>query len=106
MKTLFLSLALVLGTFAFANAQQDVKTTQETATVAVVAQQEDGYADVKLDALSEKVQTAIKANYADYTVKSTAFNAEKKLAKVVLVSKADKSEKTVILDEEGKEVTK
>ncbi len=116
MKTTILVVAITLGTFACVNAgtpKQEMNANNNVETVAVVdeaaavgevAQAQDEYVDVKLESLNAKVQAAINAYQEAYSTKSLAFNAAKNLTKVTLVSKADQSEKEVILDEEGKEV--
>ena len=101
MKKVLLSIMLTVGAYTFTCAQAPIVDENPTVTV---AQEDDGYKDVKLEDLSEKVQSAIKDNYSNYTVKSTSYNEEKKLAKVTFTSKEDQSEKIVILNEEGEEL--
>ena len=98
-KNLLILVSLFLGMSVYATAQEPVK--QET----VAAQPaDDGFKEVKLADLSEKVQTAVNA-YADtHTVKTLASHAEKKHTKVTLTPKDGSSEKVVVLNEEGAEV--
>ncbi len=104
MKKTILSVALAVAACAFASAQApQQQTTAKKAEATNVAQQ-DEYKDVKIETLTPKVQEAVKAFEKTCTVKSIGFNETKKLTKVTLVSKADKSEKVAILDETGKEV--
>lgn len=101
MKTMALAIALMLGVGMSTYALQEAtaKTTIES-----VAQQEDVYVKISFDDLNSSVQSAITKLSEEYTVKELAYNVEKKLTKVTLISKADQSEKIVILDDEGKEV--
>ncbi len=101
MKKVFLIVAVALMTGAFANAQVSNVNPQPVATV--VAQ--DEYKEVKLEDLSPKAQETVKAYLVTYDVKAVTYNAAKKLAKVTLSAKADGTEKVVILNEEGQEVT-
>lgn len=105
MKKIVLTIAMVLGICTFVNAQvtPTKQATETTASTAVQTIHDDGFTKVEMNALNEKVQTAIKENYTDFTVKALAYNAEKKLTKVNLVSKEGK-ETIVILNDEGKEV--
>ncbi len=104
MKKIMLSVAFVASTLMFANAQTPQKTTQTSTAIVKVAQAENDFKEVKLESLNEKVQATIKSFSETYTMKALAYNAEKKLTKVTLVSKADSKEKVILLDEQGKEV--
>jgi len=66
--------------------------------------QDDGYTDIQLAALNEKVKEAVRKIAEKYEITALKSNAEKQLTKVVGTSKEDKSEKTFILDEKGEEV--
>jgi len=66
--------------------------------------QDDGYVDIKFEALNEKVQEAVRALSEKYDLTALKNNAEKKLFKVVGTSKEDKTEKTFYLNENGEEV--
>lgn len=66
--------------------------------------QDDGYVDIKFEALNEKVQEAVRAISEKYDLTALKNNAEKKLFKVVGTSKEDKTEKTFYLNENGEEV--
>ena len=61
----------------------------------------DEYKEIGTQELNEKIQATIAANYEGYTIAKAFYNEEKSLTKVILVSTADESEKTVILNEEG-----
>jgi len=66
--------------------------------------QDDGYVDIKFEALNEKVQEAVRALSEKYDLTALKNNAEKKLIKLVGTSKEDKTEKTFYLNENGEEV--
>lgn len=100
-KSMMLAIAIVLGTSAFANVNSPLN--ESNAITAVSQTNDDGYVDVKFEDLNEKVQTAVQGYTEAFDVTALAYNAEKKLTKVTLSSKADKSVKVVILDDEGKE---
>jgi ABC-type glycerol-3-phosphate transport system substrate-binding protein len=101
MKLMMLAIAIVFGTSAFANVQSS--SSENNATVAISQTNDDGYVEVKLEDLNEKVQAAIKGYAESYDVSALGYNADKKLTRVTLSSKADQSIKVVILDDEGKE---
>lgn len=105
MKKIFLTAAMVLGIFAFSNAQvtQDSVNNNKLAEVATANPTDDGYKEVKLEQLTPQVQQAIKTNYTAFEIKAVAYHETKKLTKVTLVSKDNGSEKVVVLNEEGKE---
>lgn len=105
MKRIILTITMALGICTFVNAQTTPteKVAETTATTAVQTTNNDGFTKVEMNALNEKVQTAIKTNYTNFTVKALAYNAEKKLTKVTFISKEGK-EAIVILNDEGKEV--
>lgn len=105
MKQIILTITVVFGICIFANAQTTpTKQNSETVTsTAVQTINDNEFAKVEMNALNEKVQTAIKENYTNFTVKTLAYNAEKKLTKVTFISKEEK-ETIVILNDEGKEV--
>ncbi len=100
MKAVILSVAMLMGTMIYASAN----VTKDVVGSEVVAVQQDGFVDVKIESLNAKVQEAVKGFEDTYTVKSLAYDTAKKQTKVTLVAKADNAEKTVILDDEGKEV--
>ncbi len=106
MKALVLSVAVLLGASIYANAGVSQTKTADSniSTVAVLDQKQDGYVDVKIESLNAEVQEAVRAFETNYTVKNLAFDKAKKLTKVTLISKADKKEKVVILNEQGKEI--
>lgn len=104
MKKVILSFALVAGMTAMTHMQtlQAGNQIQQEA----VAQDDDGFAEVKLEELNPAVQASVKALLANYELKSLQHHAEKQLTKVILISKQDQSVKMVLLDAEGKEVKK
>lgn len=101
MKTVVLAIALMIGAGITTFAQAEVT---EKATIENVVLQEDVYVKISFNDLNSNVQNAITKLSEQFTVKELAYNVEKKLTKVTLVSKADESEKIVILDDEGKTI--
>ena len=109
-KELFLSLVITIFVFGCANANANKETNAtnvetvevETVTSDIIL---DEFKDVNLEDLSEQVREAINAYQEAYTTKSIAYDEATKQVKVTLISKADESEKVVILNEEGKEIT-
>ena len=103
MKKIILFAILLAGGISFASAQSTTEP-QTVATTQVVVT--DGYKEVALTDLSEAVQAAVKNLAGDtFDVKKVEFNEEKGLTRVTLTSKADATEKVVILDKDGKDVT-
>lgn len=103
MKKMLLSVAIVASACISANAA-GVFTPAVNVEVEAQMNQDGDFTEVKLEDLSEPVQKAIGAYSEECTVKAIGYNAEKKLTKVVFISKADESEKIVVFDDEGKEV--
>lgn len=103
---MLLSLAIMAGVSIFANAGNVKEGVSVCSEAVVVASDddEDGFVEVKTEDLNDNVKKAIEAYSETDTVKTLAYNTEKKLTKVVFVSKADNSEKEVIFNDEGKEV--
>lgn len=104
MKRIILSIAISMGVFTFVNAQTATaeQVNVQTTEAAAIQTDNDGYEEVKIETLNEKLQTAIKENYKTFTMKNLAYNAEKKLTKVTFVT-PEGTQKIVILNEEGKE---
>lgn len=108
MKAIVLSLGLIFGSVMFVGAQtvnDDTKGITQQEVVAV-AQEPVEWEEVKMENCNEKVQVAIKTLEESYNVKTIAFNKTTNQTKVSLVSKADATEKSVILNEEGEEAKK
>ena len=104
MKKMILTIAMIAGMTAICN----IQTLQAVSQFQIesVSQDENGFVEVKLEELNPEVQSAVNALLVDYDLKVLKHNAEKQLTKVVLISKQDQSEKKVLLDEKGKEVSK
>lgn len=104
MKKLVLSVALFtcMGSFAIAQSNDSIPQAEKTLLIAEAVQ--DDYKEVSLGDLNENVQTAVKAFEEAYEVKKLENDATLKQTRVTLEDKASKSEKVVILDDEGKEV--
>lgn len=101
-KSTMLAIAIILGTSAFASVNSN-PLNEDNAIETVSQTNDDGFVAVKFGDLNEKVQAAIQGYTEAFDVTALAYNAEKKLTKVTLSSKADQSVKIVILDDEGKE---
>lgn len=106
MKTMMLAVALMMGVSAFAIEEMPVLPERTMMTVVQVGQTTpDGFVPVKVEDLNEKVVAALKVYAETNDITALAYNAEKKLTKVSLTSKADGAQKVVVLDDEGKEYT-
>lgn len=66
---------------------------------------DDGFVEVKLENLNEKVQAAISALAEMYDIDAIFYNAEKQVTKVKVTSKEDQVEKKIYFDNEGAETT-
>jgi len=101
MKKLVIAVAVFMsvGTMAFAQSNDSMADNQVATQVV-----QDAFKEVKLENLGEKVQAAVNAYNEAYTVKKLELDEAQKLARVTLEDKSTKSEKVVVLDEEGKEV--
>ncbi|MCL2132022.1 MAG: hypothetical protein FWH36_06180 [Lentimicrobiaceae bacterium] len=100
MKKVILFAALSIGCVAFANARVSVNADN----VSTVQVTNGDYKEVALTDCPEVIQVAVKNLAGDvYDVKKVEFDAETELTKVAFVNKEDGTEKTVILDKEGKE---
>lgn len=103
MKKLIFSALILMSSAAFVNAQIPAQTQAPSTEQ---SQCEGEFVSGTLTALGAPVQDAIQALASDaFTVKGVEYNNAKELTRVTLVSKADKSEKCVILDNAGKEIT-
>ncbi len=104
MKKLVFLITILLGIFVSTYA----RTSQETNTVQTfeTMQQPGGtkYIGVRFDDLNPRIQATIDGYRGTYTVKALEYCMQKKLTRVTLVSKADKKERIVILDEAGTKV--
>lgn len=66
---------------------------------------DNGFVEVKLEDLNEKVQAAISALTEMYDIDVIFYNAEKQITKVKVTSKEDQVEKKIYFDNEGAETT-
>ena len=66
--------------------------------------QDNGFVNVKLEDLNEKVQATIRTIAETYDITSLKYNAEQAVTEVKGTSKADQSEKVFYLNNEGEEV--
>jgi KaiC/GvpD/RAD55 family RecA-like ATPase len=107
MKKVILSVALMLGIIGATQAQSQNKgqIRQEQTTVITHQSQDNGFKDVKLEELNEKVQAAIRALAESYEIDSLQFNEAKQITKVEATKKDDQSKKTFYFDVEGNEIT-
>jgi len=67
--------------------------------------QDDGFADITFESLTEKVQAAVRAVAETHELNVLQYNAEKKLTKLVATNKEDQSSKTFYFNNEGEETT-
>lgn len=86
--------------------KSEAKQESDQAPVSELSEvfQDDGFADVKLEELNEKVQNAVRAIAEKYDLSSLQYQAEKKVTRVRGISKEDQSQKEFYLDEEGNEI--
>jgi len=107
MKKVILSVALMLGILGATQAQSQNKDQirQDQTTVISHQSQDNGFKDVKLEELNEKVQAAIRALAESYEINSLQFNEAKQITKVEATKKDDQSKKTFYFDVEGNEIT-
>ena len=102
MKKVILSFAVIagLGTLTSVNASN---ISNDEANV-ITVWQDNGFVDVTLDSLNEKVQASINAILQEYELNSLQYNAEKQITKLEATHKSDKSVKVFYFDAEGKEL--
>ena len=107
MKKVILSVALILGIIGATQAQNqnNGQIQQDQTTVISNQSQDNGFKDVKLEELNEKVQAAIRALAESYEIDSLQFNEAKQITKVEATKKDDQSKKTFYFDVEGNEIT-
>ena len=103
MKKMILSIAVIAGMFLMTNL--NVATASEKPSISIVTE-DDGFVEVRLQDLNEKIQTSINALTNEYDVQTLKYNEEKKLAKVVLIKKDDQSIKKVYFNENGEKIEK
>ncbi|MCW1735578.1 hypothetical protein [Anaerorudis cellulosivorans] len=106
MKKVILSVALIFGIIGATQAQNQNKDQiqQDQTTVISNQSQDNGFKDVKLEELNEKVQAAIQALAESYQVNAIQYNEEKQITKVEATKKDDQSKKTFYFDVEGNEI--
>ena len=103
MKKMILSIAVIAGMFLMTNLNN--VNASEKPTISIVTEN-DGFVEVDLKDLNEKVQASINELANEYDVKSIKYNTEKQLTKVVLIKKDDQSTKKVYLNDNGEKVEK
>ena len=103
MKKMILSIAVIAGMFLMTNLNN--VNASEKPTISIVTEN-DGFVEVDLKDLKEKVQASINELANEYDVKSIKYNTEKQLTKVVLIKKDDQSTKKVYLNDNGEKVEK
>jgi predicted Zn-dependent protease len=87
---------------------KNVESTSDTQAPSIemmYAMQDDGFVEVKLEDLNEKVQEAVRTISETYELNSVQYNAEKQITKVEATNKDDQSKKTFYLDNDGIETT-
>lgn len=87
--------------------KQEVEETMDQApsAEAMWVWKEDGFVDVKLEQLNEKVQAVVVALLETNELKALQHDAEKQITKVDVVGKEDQVAKTIYLNNEGVETT-
>lgn len=103
MKKMILSIAVIAGMFLMTNL--NVATASEKPTISIVAE-DDGFVEVRLQDLNERVQASINALANEYDVEALKYNAEKKLTKVVLIKKDDQSTEKLYFNDNGEKIEK
>ena len=101
MKKMIFAALFVAGTCLFTEAKATITAIE---TIQFTVSQNEGFVEVKLEDLNEKVQAAVNGNLEAYNLKVLTYDVEKKQTKATLESKADQSEKVLLLDDEGKEI--
>lgn len=103
-KKIILSITIIAGMFLFSN-HSDLNAKGKT-IISIVDDDDDGFIEVNLQDLNEKVQASIKRLTKEFDVKTVKYSTEKKLTKVVLINKEDKTTKKVLFNDEGEKVEK
>ena len=103
MKKVILSIAFVAAGLFTLSTIQAANTTNGQPGIEVTSN-DDGFVDVKFDALNKKVQAAVRVVAQEYELNALKYNAEKQLTKVEATKKEDQSKKTFYFDAEGKEL--
>src|SRR5690554_2485384 len=103
MKRMILSIAVIAGMFLMTNLNN--VNASEKPTISIVTEN-DGFVEVDLKDLNEKVQASINELANEYDAKSIKYNTEKQITKVVLIKKDDQSTKKVYLNDNGEKVEK
>lgn len=85
--------------------QQPMLPSSESFYVSNSAISDDGFVEVKLEDLNEKVQAAINALKETYDVDVIKYNAEKQITKVKVTNKTDQSKNKFYFDNKGVETT-
>ena len=98
MKKMILSIAVIVSMFLMTNLNIANANNQP---VILNVTEDDGYVEVKLEDLNEKVQSAIQEISATYEVSNITYNVEKKITKVKAKNKADQTEKVFKFDDDG-----
>lgn len=91
-----------------ATEQKMEETTQQEQAPGIESfdvMQDDGFVDVKIEDLNEKVQAAVRSINEAYDLNALQYNSEKQLTRVEATKKDDQSKKTFYLDNQGVEVT-
>ena len=104
MKKVILSITFVAAGLFTLSTIQAANTTNGQPVIEATFD-DDGFVDVKLDALNKKVQASINVLKETCDIDSIMYNAEKQITKVEVTIKEDQSKKTIYFDNEGVETT-
>ena len=85
--------------------QEVQEEVQQPSAEMSYVRQDDGFADITFESLTEKVQAAVRAVAETHELNVLQYNAEKKLTKLVATNKEDQSSKTFYFNNEGEETT-
>lgn len=105
MKKVILSITLVAAGLIGVSNIQAANFLNEKASIVRIADQDDGFVDVKFEDLNEKVQTAIRGLIEEYELNALQYNAEKQVTKAQVTKKDDQSQNVFYFDAEGQAVT-
>ncbi len=103
MKKMILSFVVIAGMFLMTNS--NVANASEKPSISIVTE-DDGFVEVRLQDLNEKIQASINDLTSEYDVQTLKYNEEKKLTKVVLIKKDDQTTKKVYFNENGEKIEK
>jgi predicted Zn-dependent protease len=102
MKKVILSFALIAGLGTLTSVNASIISNDEANVITVW--QDNGFVNIPVDSLNEKVKAAVAAVAQEYELNSLQYNAQKQITKLEATNKSDKTVKTFYFDAEGKEI--